>query len=105
VKLSRRVQTEALQHGFYRVIVSYGFKDRMHIPLALRRCASVGLPFQPLATSYFFSRDTVIVERSGPFARWRQHLFASMLRLSLGPNSYLHIPNNQVLELGAQIRL
>jgi KUP system potassium uptake protein len=105
VKLSKRVQTEALRHGFYRVIVSYGFKDRMHMPLALRRCDSPELPFEPLATSYFFSRDTVIVERSGPFARWRQHLFAAMLRLSLGPNSYLHIPNNQVLELGAQVRL
>jgi KUP system potassium uptake protein len=105
VRRSERVQVEPLRHGFYRLTVYYGFKDTMNIPRAVRYCEPLGLSFEPLSTSYFFSRDMVLPDRSAPLALWRQHLFVAMVRLAVSSYRFLHVPINQVLELGAQVKL
>ncbi|MGZ7033073.1 MAG: KUP/HAK/KT family potassium transporter [Thermoanaerobaculia bacterium] len=38
-------------------------------------------------------------------ARWREHLFAWMVRNSTSASLFFSLPANQVIELGAQVEL
>ncbi|MFA7318763.1 MAG: potassium transporter Kup, partial [Sulfuricella sp.] len=50
---TEQIEAESLANGFYRIVVHYGFKDEPDIPNALERCASFGISFDAMATSFF----------------------------------------------------
>jgi KUP system potassium uptake protein len=105
VPKDERVSVEPMRHGFYRVSVKFGFKDNTHMPRVMRRCERFGLELDPMNTSYFLSRESIVTDRAGPLPLWRQRLFAFMSRLATSSYRILNIPTNQVLELGAQVKL
>jgi KUP system potassium uptake protein len=86
-------------------LVRFGFKDSSNIPRELRRLEEQGLTLDPMMTSYFLSRETIVVEPSKAMPIWRQRLFAVMSRAATTTYRFLNIPTNQVLELGTQVRL
>ena len=56
---AERMRVEALPQGFYRVIVSYGFKDDPNIPRDLELCERYGMaPVEMMETSFFLGRET-----------------------------------------------
>jgi KUP system potassium uptake protein len=75
------------------------------LPLALDACNTYGLRFQPLETSYFLSRATVVATPGEGMALWREKLFGTMLRNVGDVANYLKLPANQVIELGARIEI
>ncbi len=105
VSKDRRVYVEPMRHGFYRVTVNFGFKDNTNMPRVMRRCARFGLELDSMNTSYFLSRESIITERGAPMPMWQQRIFAFMSRLATSSYRILNIPTNQVLELGAQVKL
>jgi KUP system potassium uptake protein len=105
VPKEHRVSLEPMRHGFYRLTVKFGFKDNTNMPRVMRRCERLGLELDPMNTSYFLSRESIVTDRSGPMALWQQRLFAFMSRLATSSYRILNIPTNQVLELGAQVKL
>jgi KUP system potassium uptake protein len=102
---SDRVAVERLEAGFYRMKVRYGFMDDPDIPAALELAASRGLVFEPMETSYFLSRETIIPTVSPGMAMWRERLFATMARNSSSATAYFKLPANRVVELGTQIEI
>jgi len=105
VPKQERVQVEPMRHGFYRVSVNFGFKDNTNMPRVMRRCERMGLELDAMNTSYFLSRESIITDAAGPLPLWRQRLFSFMSRLATSSYRILNIPTNQVLELGAQVKL
>jgi KUP system potassium uptake protein len=105
VSKDQRVYVEPMRHGFYRVTVNFGFKDNTNMPRVMRRCARFGLELDSMNTSYFLSRESIITERGAPMPMWQQRIFAFMSRLATSSYRILNIPTNQVLELGAQVKL
>jgi KUP system potassium uptake protein len=101
-----RISVKPLPEGFFQVIVRYGFKDEPNIPAALERCAVFGLKYEPMETSFFLGRETIMprarVERM-PY--WRQMLFTFMFRNAEPATAYFKIPANRVVELGTQVEL
>ena len=74
-----RVAIEPLAEGFYRVILSYGFKDDPNIPLALELCGQHGMaPVEMMETSFFLGRETIVPNRVPSMPLWRQLLFRWM---------------------------
>ena len=71
------------------MIVRYGFKDEPDIPQALDLAASQGLQFEPMETSFFLSRETLIPTVSPGMALWREKLFVAMARNQAAPRRYL----------------
>ena len=102
---SERIEIEPLDAGFYRMKVHYGFKDEPDIPEALELAAAQGLPFEPMETSYFLSRETLIPTVAPGMAMWRDSLFAAMARNSSSATAYFKLPTNRVVELGTQIEI
>jgi KUP system potassium uptake protein len=103
----QRVQVEPLGNECYRVFVRFGFKDRTDVPKALDLCRPLGLEFEPMRTSYFLSRETVIpsLRVNDGMALWRERLFATMARNAGSAVEYFNLPSNRVIELGTQIEI
>ncbi len=105
IGLDRRLQIEPLGHDCWQVVIHYGFKNDPDVPRALQLLRGHGCDVEPMTTSYFLSRDTVIPSMGGGMAPWREKLFAQMHRNASAAADFLHLPNNAVVELGSKIEL
>lgn len=94
-----------LGHECYQINVFYGFKDEPDIPKVLAQCASHGLSFEMMETSFFIARQTVISTPGEGMNPWREHLFVAMSRNARGAADYYQIPSNRVIELGTQVEI
>jgi KUP system potassium uptake protein len=104
-----RVTIEALGHGFFRVIGTYGFMESPDVKEILQRCRDAGIAARPLDTSYYLGREQLI-PRPGPWKKgamnmniFRKKLFAIMSRNARSATGYFQLPPNRVVELGTQI--
>jgi len=105
VPVADRVQVTDLGHNCFQVDVKYGFKNEPDIPKALDQCGSKGLTFEPLETSYFISRQTIVSKPERGMALWREWLFVTMSRNSRDAADYYRIPTNRVIEVGSQVEI
>jgi len=102
---SERLEVKTLAHGFYRVIVYFGFMDRPDVSQALELCQQRGFPLEPLQTWFLLSRATVISTPGKGMASWRERLFAAMARNARTAGDYFNLPAGQVIELGTKIEI
>ncbi|MGH7753958.1 MAG: KUP/HAK/KT family potassium transporter, partial [Gemmatimonadales bacterium] len=100
-----RVEVSDLGNGFYRLCARYGFLQHPSVPDVVERAREKRFDLQPMQTSFFLSRETLIPSRKRGMAIWRERLFWLMARNSLRPTDFFRIPPNRVVELGMQIRL
>ncbi|MBN2988373.1 potassium transporter Kup [Pseudomonas lactucae] len=105
VPASRRFEVDAYGEGFFRVILHFGFTDEPDVPEALKLCHLDDLDFSPMRTTYFLSRETVITSKLEGMARWREGLFAFMLKNANGNLRFFKLPVNRVIELGTQVEM
>jgi KUP system potassium uptake protein len=99
------VELTTLEHGFYRVVVHFGFMETPSVPVVLERCAARGLVMKMEETTFFLGRESLLVGNRRGMARWRKRLFTFMSRNATPPTAYFNIPPNRVVELGVQIEL
>ena len=102
---SERIELERLDNGCYKVALRFGFKDEPDIPMAMEGCSKWGLSFDPMTTSWFISRQTVVPTDKPGMAMWREHLFATMVKNASSTADYFHLPANSVVELGAKVEI
>ncbi|ROO38576.1 KUP system potassium uptake protein [Pseudomonas sp. 7SR1] len=101
----RRFEVDSYGEGFFRVILHFGFTDEPDVPQALKLCHLDELDFSPMRTTYFLSRETVIASKLEGMARWRELLFAFMLKNANGNLRFFNLPLNRVIELGTQVEM
>ena len=94
-----------LAEGFWRVCINYGFMNLPDIPASLRRCEAHGIDLEPMRTSYFISRETVVPTRGDGMWQWRERLFATMSRNAGSVVEFFKLPNNSVIELGTRVQI
>ncbi|MEO6228266.1 MAG: potassium transporter Kup [Thermomonas sp.] len=91
---------------FYRVVVRYGFMETPDVPLALMRsCDAGGIYFDPMDTTYFASRETIIATPHRNMPAWRDKLFAIMHRNAAPATGFFRIPGNRLVELGSTVEI
>ncbi|MBU0586943.1 MAG: potassium transporter Kup [Gammaproteobacteria bacterium] len=105
IGLDKRLAIESLGHDCWQVEINYGFKNDPDLPKALQQMRGRGCELEPMTTSYFLSRDTVIPSIGGGMAPWREKLFAQMHHNASGAADFLNLPNNAVVELGSKIEI
>ncbi|MDZ4047864.1 MAG: potassium transporter Kup [Pseudoxanthomonas sp.] len=102
----KRLKIEPIGDDFYRVVISYGFAETPDVPQALMgSCDQGGVYFDPMETTYFASRETVVARRQGGMPIWRDKLFAAMHRNAAPATGFFRIPGNRLVELGAQVEI
>ncbi len=100
-----RVEVHALGGDFWQCRVHYGFMDQPDIPAALAAAGEAGLRCEPMETSYFLGRETLIPRLGSEMAYWRELVFVSLFRNAGSATAFFRIPSNRVVELGAQVVL
>ena len=105
IGMDKRLEVESLGHDCWQVNVHYGFKNDLDLPKALQQIKNRGCQLEPMTTSYFLSRDTVIPSIGKGMAQWREKLFAQMHHNASGAADFLNLPNNSVVELGSKIEI
>jgi KUP system potassium uptake protein len=99
-----RLAVEELGEGIHRLMARYGFMEDIDVPALLE--SAPGLNIKPMETTYFLSRERLIVTpRPSGMMRWREKIFASMMRNAESAARFFRLPANRVVELGAQIEL
>ena len=103
---AKRAVVHDEKHGFYRVVLHYGFMEEVDIPRDLTATTGCGGPFEMMRTSFFLGRQKLIAAKEvAGMALWREHLFAWMLKMSESAMDYFKLPTNRVVELGSQVRI
>ena len=105
IGLDKRVEMEALGHGCWQVIINYGFKNDPDVPQALQEIKGMGCDLNPMTTSYFLSRDSVVPTIGAGMAHWREKLFAQMHHNASGVADFMNLPSNAVVELGSKVEI
>ena len=108
VSFDRRFELERLSRSSWRVTAHWGFKQEPDVPQLLEQMAQAypELHLEPMNTSFFLSRQTIIVVRKLPwYARWRRSLYAFMARNASGSSRFYKIAPNRVVEMGMQLEL
>jgi len=101
----QRLRIDELGAGFYRAELDFGYIDDQNVPESLTRLAPPDLPLNPMQTSYFLSRETLLPAAKPGMALWREYLFSWLMRSAASPLDTFHLPPNRVIELGQQITI
>jgi len=105
IGLDKRIESESLGHDCWQVTIHYGFKNDPDVPLALSLMHGRGCDLEPMNTSYFLSRDSIVPTVHGEMAQWREKLFAQMHLNASAAADFLKLPSNSVVELGSKIEI
>ena len=104
LSVEERFEWSDLGHGVYRLVLHFGFMEDPNLPSVLSSIKGP-VPFDVMATSWFLGRETLIPSSEPGMAIWREHLFAWMSRNASSAAAFFSLPPNQVIELGAQVRM
>jgi KUP system potassium uptake protein len=105
VALSERASVEELAPGIHRVRLRYGFMESPNIPRALEDCRASGLALEPMQTSYFLGRETLVPAALPKMSRWRHWVFMLMARNAQSATEFFRIPPDRVVELGVRVAI
>ena len=101
----KRLEVKDLGNDCWQVVIHYGFNDDPDVPGALAKLHVVGCKVDPMTTSYFLSRDSIVPTVGGGMAAWREKLFAQMHLNASSAADFLNLPSNSVVELGSKIEI
>lgn len=105
VTKGNRLLINDLGKSFYRVKVFYGFMQTPDVPAALDLCASLGLPFDMMDTTFFTSRALIVSAPTPGMMKWREWLFIMMSKNAMNATEFFKIPTNRVIEMGTRIEI
>ncbi|AMO71372.1 potassium transporter Kup [Sphingorhabdus sp. M41] len=102
---NKRCEVKDLGHGFYRLILHFGFMQETDVPEALKLVKGCGMEFDMMTTSFFLSRQTLLPSKKPEMMIWREKLFAWLLRNAATAMEFFKLPTNRVVELGSQMEI
>ena len=106
VKDEGRSEVADLGSGFYWLTLHYGFSETPDVPKALLNMNVGGMVLDPMKTTYFLGRETLVVShRKSPMAGWQKSVFSFLSRNACDASKFFCIPTNRVIEIGIQIDL
>ena len=106
VPATERLAIQSIADGFLRVTLRYGFMESPDIPLGLMNAADTGkASFDPMDTTYFTSRESLVARPRHGMPLWRDKLFAFMHRNAAPASDFFRIPGTRQVELGAPVEI
>jgi KUP system potassium uptake protein len=103
----KRLILEDMGNRFYRMLVKYGYMDRIDIQRMLthkeypEKISEIDLD----DITYFLGRQTLIPGRKVGMSLWRDFLFKYLMKVSQDPTRFFHIPLKDVFEVGEQLEI
>ena len=101
-----RLRITTIGDNFYRVVIKFGFMEEPDVPQALMQAADCSeICIDPMETTYFASRETIVASAHRNMPVWRDKLFALMHRNAAPATGFFRIPGNRIVELGTQVQI
>ena len=104
VEEAKSLDVAALGQGVFRVTMHTGFMEIPDVPRLLKKAEAHGLVCHPKNTKYFLGRVSLVPSPHSSLMPWRRFLFSFLQRNAVSPAVYYHLPTEQVLELGVQLK-
>jgi KUP system potassium uptake protein len=102
----KRLRVRQIAPQVWRNRVHYGFMEQPDLPALLERARVEGYPVDSSRLTYFIGRETVVRRKDGKGLPWLVVIvFAFMLRNSSEAIDYLHLPRDEVVEIGRQFAI
>lgn len=105
VTKGNRLLIKEMGKNFFRLTVFYGFMETPDIPAVLELCATRGLPFDMMTTSFFISRALLVSSPNPGMTKWREDLFIALSKNAMNAADFFKIPTNRVIEMGTRIEI
>jgi KUP system potassium uptake protein len=100
-----RCEVHELAPGIHRVVVNYGFMESPNLPRELATLADKGIAFDPMQSSFFLGRETLVAAQKPRLPIWRLYLFLLMARNAVPATEFFRIPSDRVVELGVRVAI
>jgi KUP system potassium uptake protein len=100
-----RSEITELGCGIYRIMVKYGFSENPDIPKVLKNIKYEKINFDPMKTTFFLGRETLLVNQAPFLMKLEKRIFAFMSKNSFDASKFYKIPPGRVIELGLQIEI
>jgi KUP system potassium uptake protein len=95
-----------LGDGFYRLIVAFGYMEEPLLMPALRQAAKAsGIPLDAADTTYYVGHETIIVHDEATINRIPEAIFSYLNRNAVHDERRYGMPLDQIVEIGAQVRI
>jgi KUP system potassium uptake protein len=102
---AERLEVEKLGKGFWRVAARYGFMDEPGVPRALRLCRAHALAVDPMMTSFFLARETMVPTPGQGLNPVEERVFMALAAGGLPATAYFRLPPDRVVEVGTQVEI
>jgi KUP system potassium uptake protein len=99
------LKVHEMGQGFFRVTAHVGFMQSPDVPKLLGACKVNGIKTEPMLTTYYLGRQTLLTTGRTRMARWRKATFSFLSKNARSPSAFFNLPPNRVVELGLQIEL
>jgi KUP system potassium uptake protein len=99
----KRLASQRLRAGFWRVRASYGFMQRPDVPRVVASCCEHGMTADPGRTSYVLGRARLLPIGPARMVQWRKRIFAFMAWNASSATDFFRLPHDRVIELGARL--
>jgi KUP system potassium uptake protein len=101
-----RLTVEREGDHFWRAEVKLGFMEHPDIPDILASCKTKGVGLDLDDVTYYVGSETIVPAEDGEaLPRWQEAMFAAMGRNAARMSDYLHLPYDQVVEIGREIEI
>lgn len=80
IPIAERANAQMLCESCWTVTLNFGFNDELDVPTALEQLQALGIALEPMTTSSFLSRSTILPTLGRGMAPWREKLYANMHR-------------------------
>ncbi len=91
---------------FWRAELKVGFMEHPDIPEILASCKAKGVEIDVDDVTYYVGAETIVPAEDGKgIPHWQEALFAAMGRNAARISDYLHLPHDQVVEIGREIEI
>ncbi len=101
-----RLLVEDLGNGFYRVLVKYGYYQRIEMKNILNLWKDDdALRDYVKGLTFFVNENTIYVKEKSPLRRLASSVYVFLRKNGLSATRYFHLPEKQVFQIGMQLEI
>jgi KUP system potassium uptake protein len=105
VPAGARFQLTALDDGFYRLVISFGYMEEPNLVPVLRDVAQAEPVFDFDNATYYIGHETIVASDDGIISRVPEAVFSYLNRNAVHEERNYGMPTDQIVEIGTQIDL
>jgi KUP system potassium uptake protein len=95
-----------LGDGFYRLVIFFGYMEEpLLLPVLQQAAKAFGLSMEAAETTYYVGHETIIVHDEAVINRIPEAIFSYLNRNAVHDERHYGMPLDQVVEIGAQVRI